>query len=164
MSQLIGSNFSTFLHSFLLSQICTGIDTKCQKSPRVLNLNFLDGITFQVAGRQGTGKSPGVIGYGQQQRCGRDVKRLRFGQKMFLHRITVSSPPKSRRIEETVVVLRHFMTRRSAIESLSNWTSRNCLWRERLARRQIAFLNTFVLSQCTLTVQSHFHYSRHSHR
>ncbi|EFN67863.1 hypothetical protein EAG_07361 [Camponotus floridanus] len=53
-----------------------------------------------VVSRQGTGKSPGVIGYGQQQRCGRDVKRLRFRQKPLLHGISVSRGTNDSRLLE----------------------------------------------------------------
>lgn len=63
-------------------------------------------ITFETAGRYGTGKGPGVIGYGQQQRCGRD-EALRLRHELLLHRIATRASPEDRRVEETVVVLWH---------------------------------------------------------
>jgi hypothetical protein len=49
-----------------------------------------------------------VIGHGEQQGCGRDVKRPGLWQKLPVQRVAARSPPKYRRVEKAVVVLRHF--------------------------------------------------------
>lgn len=70
-------------------------------------------ITFQTAGRYGTGKGPGVIGHGQQQRCGRD-EALRLRYELPLHRVATRASPEDRRVEETVVVLWHLSLKTSS--------------------------------------------------
>lgn len=59
-------------------------------------------ITFQAAGRQGAGKGPGVIGHGEQQRCGEAARH-----ELLVHGVATRAPAKDRRVEEGVVVLRH---------------------------------------------------------
>lgn len=72
-----------------------------KRTQRALNPDSLV-ITFQAAGRQGAGKGPGVIGHGEQQRCGEAARH-----ELLVHGVATRAPAEDRRVEEGVVVLRH---------------------------------------------------------